>query len=193
MTRRRSHTSGRKAVASAEALTTLSIASTNHRCRRNRGDKNDTEIAEAVEDMANRRYRQGEAIIGERVVQAREAMPPRFKPIDSNPGDHGADCDRDQAGRDTAVTDAAEPTSQDDAKQVMPMSGVMNMSSAGRIEMKVMETPARVPRRAAARSNAANQWSDEAPDHQNEALDEDPSKAGFPSLNWVTVLDLIGT
>ena len=35
------------------------------------------------------------------------------------------------------------------AKQVRPMTGVMNMSSAGRIEMKVMETPASVPSRAA--------------------------------------------
>jgi len=31
----------------------------------------------------------------------------------------------------------------------MPMTGVMNISSAGRIEMKAMETPAKVPRSAA--------------------------------------------
>jgi len=33
------------------------------------------------------------------------------------------------------------------AKQVRPMTGVMYISSAGRIEMKVTETPARVPSR----------------------------------------------
>ena len=35
------------------------------------------------------------------------------------------------------------------AKQMMPISGVMNISSAGRIEMKAMETPASVPSNAA--------------------------------------------
>ena len=35
------------------------------------------------------------------------------------------------------------------AKQVMPMTGVMNISSAGAIEMKVIETPASVPSSAA--------------------------------------------
>src|ERR1700680_4501621 len=35
------------------------------------------------------------------------------------------------------------------AKQVRPITGVVNMSSAGRMEMKVIETPASVPSRAA--------------------------------------------
>ena len=35
------------------------------------------------------------------------------------------------------------------AKQVRPITGVMNISSAGRIEMKVIETPASVPSKAA--------------------------------------------
>ena len=35
------------------------------------------------------------------------------------------------------------------AKQGMPMIGVMYISSAGRIEMKVTETPASVPSSAA--------------------------------------------
>ena len=35
------------------------------------------------------------------------------------------------------------------AKQTMPMIGVMYISSAGRIEMNVIETPASVPSRAA--------------------------------------------
>ena len=35
------------------------------------------------------------------------------------------------------------------AKQMRPMTGVMNISSAGRIEMKVIETPASVPSSAA--------------------------------------------
>ena len=35
------------------------------------------------------------------------------------------------------------------AKQTRPITGVMNISSAGRIEMKVIETPASVPSRAA--------------------------------------------
>ena len=35
------------------------------------------------------------------------------------------------------------------AKQTMPMTGVRNISSAGRIEIKAIETPASVPRRAA--------------------------------------------
>ena len=35
------------------------------------------------------------------------------------------------------------------AKQTRPISGVMNISSAGRIEMKVIETPASVPSSAA--------------------------------------------
>lgn len=35
------------------------------------------------------------------------------------------------------------------AKQVMPITGVMNISTAGFIEMKVTETPASVPNRAA--------------------------------------------
>jgi hypothetical protein len=35
------------------------------------------------------------------------------------------------------------------AKQVRPITGVMNISSAGRIEMKVTDTPASVPSRAA--------------------------------------------
>jgi len=35
------------------------------------------------------------------------------------------------------------------AKQVTPISGVMNISCAGRIEINAIETPASVPRRAA--------------------------------------------
>ena len=35
------------------------------------------------------------------------------------------------------------------AKQVKPMTGVIYISSAGRMEMKVMETPASVPSSAA--------------------------------------------
>ena len=35
------------------------------------------------------------------------------------------------------------------AKQVSPITGVMYISSAGRIEMKVIETPASVPSSAA--------------------------------------------
>src|ERR1700747_2041656 len=35
------------------------------------------------------------------------------------------------------------------AKQMMPISGVVNMSCAGRIEIKAMETPASVPSSAA--------------------------------------------
>ena len=35
------------------------------------------------------------------------------------------------------------------AKQIRPITGVMNISSAGRIEMKVIETPASVPSSAA--------------------------------------------
>jgi hypothetical protein len=35
------------------------------------------------------------------------------------------------------------------AKQVRPITGVMYISSTGRIEMKVTETPAKVPSRAA--------------------------------------------
>ncbi len=34
-------------------------------------------------------------------------------------------------------------------KQTMPITGVMNISSAGRTEMKATETPARVPKSAA--------------------------------------------
>ena len=35
------------------------------------------------------------------------------------------------------------------AKQISPIAGVMNISSAGRIEMKVIEMPASAPSRAA--------------------------------------------
>jgi hypothetical protein len=35
------------------------------------------------------------------------------------------------------------------AKHVRPMTGVMNISSAGRMEMKAIDTPASVPKRAA--------------------------------------------
>ncbi len=35
------------------------------------------------------------------------------------------------------------------AKQTRPICGVMNISSAGRMEMKVIDTPASVPSRAA--------------------------------------------
>ena len=35
------------------------------------------------------------------------------------------------------------------AKQVMPITGVMNICSAGAIEMKVIDTPASVPSSAA--------------------------------------------
>src|SRR5262245_6082379 len=35
------------------------------------------------------------------------------------------------------------------AKHTMPMTGVMNISSAGRMEMNAMDTPASVPNRAA--------------------------------------------
>ena len=75
------------------------------------------------------------------------------------------------------------------AKQTMPMIGVMNMSNAGFIEMKVMETPASVPSSAARGRDLADDGSDEAADHQDEALDEDPGQAGFPALDRVVVVD----
>ena len=47
------------------------------------------------------------------------------------------------------VAHAAEPARGMIAKHTMPITGVMYISSAGRIEMKAMDTPASVPRSAA--------------------------------------------
>ena len=69
------------------------------------------------------------------------------------------------------------------AKQTMPITGVMNISSAGRIEMKAIDTPASVPSSAARGVILRMIGRDEAADHQHEALDEHPGQAGLPALD----------
>ena len=69
------------------------------------------------------------------------------------------------------------------AKQTRPICGVMYISSAGRIEMKVTETPASVPSRAARGVILRMYGRDEAADHQDEALEEHPDQAGLPALH----------
>ncbi len=67
----------------------------------------------------------------------------------------------------------------------MPITGVMNISSAGRIEMKAIDTPASVPSSAARGVIWRMIRRDEAADHQDEALDEHPDQAGFPALDRI--------
>ena len=74
------------------------------------------------------------------------------------------------------------------AKQVMPITGVMNISSAGRMEMNVIDTPASVPSSAARGVILRIDRPDEAADHQHEALNEHPRQARFPSLDRIAGL-----
>ena len=71
------------------------------------------------------------------------------------------------------------------AKQTRPTIGVMNISSAGFMEMKVIETPASAPSSAAFGVMRADDRSEKAARHQHEALDEDPRQAGLPPLHGV--------
>ena len=69
-----------------------------------------------------------------------------------SPGKDHPDRNRDQTGGDTfRVPETAEPAHQDYREAVRPITGVMYISSAGRMEMKVIDTPAngRATRRAA--------------------------------------------
>ena len=75
------------------------------------------------------------------------------------------------------------------AKQVMPITGVMNISSAGFIEMKVIETPASVPSSAARGVILRMIGADEAADHQHEALDEHPGQPRLPALDRIAGLE----
>ena len=74
------------------------------------------------------------------------------------------------------------------AKQVMPITGVMNICSAGVIEMNVIDTPASVPSSAARGVILRIDRSDEAADHQHEALDEHPGQPRFPALDRIAGL-----
>ena len=74
------------------------------------------------------------------------------------------------------------------AKQTMPISGVMYMSSAGRSEMKAIDTPASAPSRAARGVILRMIGANEAAGHQHEALHEHPGEAGLPALDRIAGL-----
>ena len=79
------------------------------------------------------------------------------------------------------------------AKQTTPIIGVMNISSAGRMEMKVIDTPASVPSRAARGVILRMIGREEAADHQDEALEEDPDEPGLQPLIGSPVASVIGS
>ena len=66
------------------------------------------------------------------------------------------------------------------AKQTIPIIGVMNISTAGAIEMKVMETPASVPSRAARGVIRRITGPMKPPIIKHKALDEHPGEPRFP-------------
>jgi hypothetical protein len=68
------------------------------------------------------------------------------------------------------------------AKHVMPITGVMNICSAGAMEMKCDRDTGQGPEQSGARSDLANNRPDEASNHQDEALDENPRQTRFPAL-----------
>ena len=66
--------------------------------------------------------------------------------------------------------------------------GVMYISSAGRMEMKVTETPARRAEEGCPRRDSAYDRREEATDHQDEALKEHPDQASLPTLDRIVRL-----
>src|SRR2546423_3655932 len=71
------------------------------------------------------------------------------------------------------------------AKHVSPMIGVMYISSAGRMEMKVMENAGERAEQRRPRRDLADVGGDEAADHQDEALEEHPDQARLPALDRI--------
>jgi hypothetical protein len=67
------------------------------------------------------------------------------------------------------------------AKQTTPITGVMNISSAGRIEMNAIDTPASVPSSAARGVILRTIGAQKPPSHQHEALHEQPHGARLPN------------
>jgi hypothetical protein len=77
-------------------------------------------------------------------------MPPKFSPKRFEPQAMIVPAgDGDQAGGNAAVFHAAKPAHEDDREADHADDGVMNISSAGFIEMKVIDTPASAPSSAA--------------------------------------------
>ncbi len=100
---------------------------------RDRGDQNDAEIFEAVEDMADGRDREREAEMRQRVADLRSAQAAIAEAEQvRTPGDERADRDRDQAaGHAAVVAHAAEPARQDDRRSRRRRSAA-SRTSAGR-------------------------------------------------------------
>ena len=69
------------------------------------------------------------------------------------------------------------------------MIGVMNISSAGRIEINVIEISGEGAKQRRARRDLADVWCDEAADHQDEALKEHPDQARLPALDRIAGLE----
>ena len=74
------------------------------------------------------------------------------------------------------------------AKQTTPMTGVMNISSAGPHRDEGDRDAGQRAEQRRARRDLADDGRDEAAGHQHEALDEHPGEPGLPALDRIAGL-----
>ena len=106
------------------------------------------------------------------------------------PGDHHADGDGDQAGRDALrIAHAAEPAHHDDGKAGKPDDRRHEHFQRRAHRDEGDRHAGERAEQGGARRDLAHDGRDEAADHQDEALEEHPDQAGFPALDRVAGLE----
>jgi hypothetical protein len=137
--------------------------------------------------MVDRRQRQREAEGREGGAKLGEAQAADIEPEQRRaPGDHHAEADRDEPrGNAAGIAHAAEPAHQDDreADQADRRRQEDLQRRAHRDEGD-RDAGQRAQQRRA-RGDLADIGRDEAAQHQDEALEEDPDEAGLPALDRI--------
>ena len=150
----------------------------------NRRHQNDAEELEAGKHVAERRDRHVEAEIGDRIRQTLERHVAEVEADGGgSPRDERARGNGDQARRNAAVADAAEPAQENDGK-----ARDANHRRHERLQRRRhrderdRDAGERAEQRRT-RRDLPDDRSDEAADHQHEALDEHPRQARLPALD----------
>ena len=188
------HARGREAVArDRRALDVVHRLDQVVDAERDRGDQDDAEELEAREHVAERRERHARSRSSRPTPSGfATLMPPKLQAERGRaPGDQRARRRSRPGPAGMPPSSARRRTSSARmiAKQTMPMTGVMNISSAGRMEMKVIDTPASVPSSAARGVILRMTGAMKPPDHQHEALDEHPGEPRLPALDRIAGLE----
>jgi len=157
---------------------------------RDGGDQDHAEILKPGEHVIECRKRYRESEVREGIADAFQAQPTVVKPEEIGaPGDDHPDRDRDETGGNTlGISEAAEPAHHDDREAGQP-DHRRHVHCQRRTHGDEGDRYARErPEQRGTRRDAADDRRNEAADHQDEALKENPGQSSFPALDRIVGL-----